>query len=148
MKQNAVTIYVTKQNKVYVPEAMIRFLFDRYPEMRCDTKFLYMKTFTDNRDDWTPGKRSRIGDAIAVFTGPDFLERISRYSKDFVFHLSKRWRITIKGGRRVNDGDGVQNDANQSSAQFSETFARKLMANLSTEAAKEAANNAQADNVP
>ena len=114
--------------------------------MKCDTRFLYMKTFTDNRDDWTPGRRSRIGDAVAVFTGPEFLDRISKYSEDTVFHLSKRWRITIKGGRRVSDGD-LQSEAERSSAQFSPHFARDLMANLSTEAAKAAANS-RAENDP
>ena len=100
MKQNALTIYITKKNKIYVPKAIMRFLFDKYPDMISDYKFLYMKTFDENRDDWTPGRRSRIGDAIAVFTGPDLLSKISKYDEDHVFHLSKRWRITIKGGQR------------------------------------------------
>ena len=106
--------------------------------MRCDAKFLYLKKFDTNREDWSPGKKSRIGDAIAVYTGPELLERISRYSEDFVFKLSKRWKITIKGGRRNADAELRQNDMESSSATFTTKFARDLMANLSSEAAKEA----------
>ena len=147
MKQNAITIYVTKQNKIYLPKAITRFLFDRYPDLKCDLKFLHMKTFTDNRDDWDPTKqRSRIGDVVAVYTGTEFMERIAKYSEDFVFHLSKRWRITIKGGKRDSDADPPSSGLNHSSAQFSTNFARNLMANLSTEAAKEAATRSPPTN--
>ena len=144
MKQNAVTIYITKQNLVFVPKAIMRFLFDQYPDMRCDAKFLYLKKFDTNREDWTPGKKSRIGDAIAVYTGPELLERISRYSEDHVFKLSKRWKITIKGGRRNVDAGLQASEA--SSATFTTNFARDLMANLSEVAAKEAASRSSPAN--
>ena len=96
-----------------------------------------MRTFDEDRDDHVPGKKSRIGDAVAVFTGPDLLAKLSKYDEDHVFHLSKRWRITIKGGQRLgsssNPADVIQPTSN---------FAKKLMNDLSSEAAKEASANA------
>ena len=95
-----------------------------------------MKTFDDNRDDWVPGKRSRIGDAIAVFTGADLLAKIAKYNEDHVFRISKRWRITIKGGQR-------NSDAIESTSQLapSSIFAQRLMNDLSAEAANEASKS-------
>ena len=119
----------------------MRFLFDKYPDMISDYKFLYMKTFDENRDDWAPGRKSRIGDAIAVFTGPDLLAKVAKYDEDHVFHLSKRWRITIKGGQRHGARPQMGNAGDQSTAQFSANFANDLMRNLSPEAATEASNN-------
>ena len=133
MKQNALTIYVTKRNKIYVPKALMRFLFDENPDLISDYTFLHMKTFDDNRDDWVPGQRSRIGDAIAVFTGADLLSKIAKYNEDHVFRLSKRWHITIKGGQR-------NSDVTDASPQLPTTsnFARQLIQNLSAEAANAA----------
>ena len=134
MKQNAATIYITKKNKIYVPSAIIRFLFDKYPDLISDYSFLYMKTYDEDREDWIPGRRSRIGDAIAVFGGSDFMSKLSAYKEDHVFHLSKRWRITIKGGQRRG---GTSVDGNSPSVPNS-NFAQQLMKDLSSVAAKEA----------
>ena len=69
------------------------------------------------------------------------MTRIAKFSEDFVFHLSRRWRITIKGGKRDSDSNVQQDGLGlSSSAQFSTKFARVLMAILSTESAKEAAS--------
>ena len=70
-----------------------------------------MKTYDEDREDRTPGRRSRIGDAIAVFGGADFLSKLSAYSEDHVFHLSKRWRITIKGGQRTGGNNAAGPEA-------------------------------------
>ena len=144
MKQNAVTIYVVKKNKVYVPKALMRFLFDAYPDLICDYNFLYMRTYVDNREDWVAGQRSRIGDAIAVFAGADLLRKIAKYSEDHIFHLSKRLRITIKGGQRNSD---VSNDA---AAGFGPNtpFAQQLIKDLSSEAATQASRTASPSDNP
>ena len=126
MKQNAVTIYITKKNKIYVPSAIIRFLFDKYPDLISNYSFLYMKTYDQDREDHVPGRRSRIGDAIAVFGGADFLSKIAAYSEDHVFHLSKRWRITIKGGQRVGSGAATSDDNSRPISPGS-LFAAQLM---------------------
>ena len=117
-------------------KAMMRFLFDGYPELISDYTFLYMKTFDTNRDDWNPGQRSRIGDAIAVFAGPDLLSKIANFTEDHVFRISKRWRITIKGGHRNSDAADPSHQLAPSS-----TFAQRLMKNLSAEAANVASEN-------
>ena len=137
MKQNAVTIYITKKNKIYVPSAIIRFLFDKYPDLISDYSFLYMKTYDEDRDDLAPGRRTRIGDAIAVYGGADFLSKIAAYQEDHVFHLSKRWRITIKGGHRNGATESTDSQISPNSK-----FAEQLMKNLSSEAAKEASKSA------
>ena len=136
-QQNAVIIYITKKNKIYVPSAIIRFLFDKYPDLISDYTFLYMKTYDEDREDLAPGRRSRIGDAIAVFGGADFLSKIAAYNEDHVFHLSKRWRITIKGGQR--NGSAMTNDATSSQPISPQSmFAKQLIRDLSSVAAKEA----------
>ena len=122
----------------------MRFLFDAYPDLICDYNFLYMRTYVDNREDWAPGQRSRIGDAIAVFTGEDLLRKIAKYNEDHIFHLSKRLRITIKGGQRHSDViDGAAAGMVPNTP-----FAQQLIKDLSSEAATEASKNASPSDGP
>ena len=139
-QDDALTIYVQRHNKGYLPKGMLRFLFDNYPDLISDYEILYMKRLDTNRP---IGQRSRIGDYIVVIGGEDILSKIARYPEDHVFHLSKRWRITIKGGRWNGTPGSSDSDPTRShsTASFQSSFASKLMANLSSEAAKEASNS-------
>ena len=145
MKQNALTIYVPRQFKWAVFMPMMRKLFDNYHSLISDFNHLYTMTFTEDRPDRRPEQRSRIGDKIVVIGGRDIMDKIHPFPENFIFHLTDRWKITIKGGRRVGDELSPDDlDLVRGSASFSRSFSEKLIADIAKDAAENSAASGQA----
>ena len=106
--------------------------FYKYPDLKSGLEIISEATFTDNHPDWTPDKRSRIGDKIYLLDSPELAKKLQKYPEDFKFHLSEGFSVTLRGGIR---GDDVTN-------QFTNSFASKVLLNSGTEAMRGAQQDA------
>ena len=96
IEKKTASIYVSHRFKAFGPARMMEALLGAYPGLHTEYMLLHRHVFETN----LPGRPDRAGDSILVLGGPHFLEKLSRYPEEFVFHISRRWRFTIKGGPR------------------------------------------------
>ena len=96
IEKKTASIYVSHRFKCFGPTRMMEALLGAYPGLHAEYTLLHQHTFETN----LPGRPDRAGDAILVLGGHHFLDKLSRYPEEFVFHISRRWRFTIKGGPR------------------------------------------------
>ena len=105
VQKYGLTIYVTRENANLRPVRLLRSLFYKNPSLHTPTiKFLCKSTFESDHPDKPPGRRSRIGDAIFLFDSPELAEKLKDYDEDYRFAISNSANVTIKGGKRGNDG--------------------------------------------
>ena len=105
VQKYGLTIYVTRENVNIRPVRLLRSLFYKTPSLHTPTiKFLCKSTFESDHPDKPPGKRSRIGDAIFLFDSPDLDDKLKDYDEDHRFPISNSANVTVKGGRRGNEG--------------------------------------------
>ena len=131
IKRYGISLYVPKENAGYKFRTIGRTLFYKYPDLKSPLDIISESTFTDNHPDWTPNRRSRIGDKIYLLDSPELAKKLERYPEDFKFHLSEGFSVTLRGGIR---GTAVSN-------QFTSSFASKVLLNSTAEAMKNARDN-------
>ena len=71
-------------------------LINDYPALHSEYTILHRHTFDEN----LPGRPKRMGDAILILGGQQFLEKLSVFPEEYVFHINRHWRFTIRGGPR------------------------------------------------
>ena len=72
-----------------------------YPQLNKKFTWLQTSTYTTEGPGGGAGRRSRIGDAIAMYEGSKALmEGLRGFPEDFRFKVSPTWRLTIRGGIR------------------------------------------------
>ena len=128
IKRYGISLYVPKENAGYKFRTIGRTLFCKYPDLKSDLEIMSEITFTDNLPDWTPNRRSRIGDKIYLLDSPDLARKLQKYPEEFKFHLSEGFSVTLRGGIR---GEEI-------TTQFANSFASKVMLTSSAEALKNA----------
>ena len=69
------------------------------------------------------------------------MEKMKIYPEEFVFHLAKGWKATIRGGSRIGQISKENTDLVASSAQLSADFSKKLMSAFAREQAEKDANH-------
>ena len=105
VQKYGLTIYVTRENANLRPVRLLRSLFFKNPSLYTPKiKFLCKSTFEADHPDKPPGKRSRIGDAIFLFDSPELADKLKDFDEDHRFPISNSANVTVKGGRRGNDG--------------------------------------------
>ena len=105
IQKYGLTIYVTRENANLRPVRLLRSLFFKNPSLHTPKiKFLCKSTFEADHPDKPQGRRSRIGDAIFLFDSPELAEKLKTYDEDHRFAISNSANVTIKGGKRGNDG--------------------------------------------
>ena len=128
LKRYGISLYVPRENAGYKFRTIGRTLFYKYPDLRSAIEIISEATFTDNHPDWTPDRRSRIGDKIYLLDSPELAKKLQKYPEDFRFHLSEGFSVTLRGGLR---GDEV-------TSSFTNSFASKVLMNSTADAMKNA----------
>ena len=131
IKRYGISLYLPRENAGYKFRTIGRTLFYKYPDLKSAIEIISEATFTDNHPDWTPDRRSRIGDKIYLLDSPALAKKLQKYPEDFKFHLSEGFSVTLCGGIR---GDDVN--------QFTSSFASKVLLNSGTEAMRGARQDA------
>lgn len=126
IKRYGISLYVPKENAGYKFRTIGRTLFYKYPDLRSPIEIISEATFTENHSDWTPDRRSRIGEKIYLLDSPELAKKLEKYPEDFKFRLSEGFSVTLRGGVR---GDEV-------TTQFASSFASKVLLNSSADAMK------------
>ena len=133
IKRYGISLYVPRENAGFKFRTIGRTLFYKYPDLKSSLSIISEATFTENLPDWTPNRRSRIGDKIYLLDSPELATKLQKYPEDFRFHLSEGFSVTLRGGLRGEDVG----------TQFSSSFASKVMLTSTAEAMKSARQNTQ-----
>ena len=144
VKQNGATIYIPRKYAKWNRHRIMRFLFKAYPDLKASYTILHETHYTAEAPGYKTGQRSQIGDLILKLEGREFLDGLRKYRNDATFNLGGDWKISIRGGIRLDDEpDEYGEEANSSS--FSDSFRSKIMM-ASVKEAAERESRGDADN--
>jgi hypothetical protein len=143
IRNNAITAYINKSHKCFLPKRFLGFLFHKYPQLNSNVKVLHVHEFPPVvGEDLTHRQKSRVGDCIVVMQSADLLEKLKDYDESTVFHLGPRFRITLRGGQRSSaPADGGAHTVG-GSPQFPAEAAEKVMKNFAQEIGEGRADSA------
>ena len=96
IEKKTASIYVPRRFSCFGPQMTIESLMEDYPGLHSEFTILHRHVFEEN----IPGRPKRQGDSILIIGGPFFLERLSYYPEEFVFHINRQWKFTVRGGPR------------------------------------------------
>ena len=124
MEKRTVSIYISRRFARFSPQIMLQALINDYPVLCSEYTILHRHIFDEN----IPGRPKREGDAILILGGPQFLEKMSYFPEEYVFHINAHWRFTIRGGPRKThsvsseDIERIARDRN-----YSREFAKSII---------------------
>ena len=96
IEKRTASIYIPRRFKCFGPQLTIESLMSDYPGLHSEFVILHRHVFEED----IPGRPKREGDCILIIGGPHFLEKLSFYPEEFVFHINRQWKFTVRGGPR------------------------------------------------
>ena len=132
--QHGVTLYIPSQYKQMPLQLIIGVIQKNHPQLNHPYKIIEKSTFTSEGPNFKGG-RSRIGDQIVTAEGSKkFMEGLALFPARFPFKVSKTWKLTIRGGKRL-DQQGKDKDE---LSDFSEQFKNSVMVGAAEEMMRDA----------
>ena len=133
--QHGVTLYIPSQYKQMPLQLIIGVIQKNHPELNHPYKILEKSTFTTEGPNFKGG-RSRIGDQIVMVEGSKkFMEGLALFPARFPFEVSRNWKLTIRGGKRL---DQQQNKEKDELSDFSEQFRNSVLVEAAEEMMRDA----------
>ena len=128
VKRFGITLYVTRDNANLPLKRIMRSLFYKTPALKSAFEAINVSRFVDNPPDYTPNRRSRIGDIIYLLDSPSLADKLCAYPEDFKFPCGGEVLVTLPGGIRNS----------QLSTQFTKSFSSAVMMGAAADAMKSA----------